>query len=89
MHGNGLSLFALRRRAQLRGVPSGGLRVLGLDLHELRPETLDLLFDHFAHVERFDDGPQPPRRSNRLKSGDPRAEHQHLRRRYGTSPPPS
>jgi len=49
-----------------------------IELHELRPEALDLLAYHRPHVVAPHLRTEPARRGDGLQPGDPRADHQDL-----------
>ena len=68
---------------QLLGVAARGRRVLLDHADELGAEALDLLLGRGPDVGRRDHRAQAARRGDRLQTGDPGADHEHLGRRHG------
>ena len=80
-----LALAAELFLAHLLRVAAGGLGVGGfeIELHELRPQRLDLLLDGGADVVALHHRAEPPGRGDGLQSGDAGPDHEHARRGDG------
>ena len=78
-----LALAAVERLVLRLRVAAGVLRVAGLDrqLDEPRAEALNLFLDGRPHVVGLDARAEPPRRRDRLQSGDAGADDEHARGR--------
>jgi hypothetical protein len=84
--GDERGLLLLVFRAHFLGVAAGGFGLFEfLVLHRDKgaTEAFDLLLRGRPHVGGRNHRTQAPRRGNRLQTGDPRAHHQHTRRRDG------